>query len=188
MVAGPKVPVGVGNYPEYDEIKAKNGGKDLVMKDYRDMLLKVEVEYPKLFPEAGTQKVSTYINTLNKKDLVAYAEKVLEQKYANIDAENTRKQTLVNSLTPVLGNRIDRRNASTKYDVLLRAYKEEKRLEDISIAERQSQKSGKVQEAYRQYYELKAGGLTDRNQLRDLFQDYREQKVQEELRRSMFDY
>jgi hypothetical protein len=190
MVAGPKMAVSVGNYPEYDEIKAKNGGKELTMKDYRDILNQVGVEYPKLFLGAGTRKISTYINTFNKTDLIALSEKVLLQKYANIDAYNTRKETLVNSLTPILGNIVDRRNTSKKYDVLLRAYKEEKRLEDISIsiAERQSKKSGKMQEAYRQYYELKAGGLTDRNQLRDLFQDYREQKVQEDLRRSIFGY
>ncbi len=41
MVARPKVPVGVSTYPEYDAIKAKNGGKDLIMKDYREILNKV---------------------------------------------------------------------------------------------------------------------------------------------------
>ena len=81
-----------------------------------------------------------------------------------------------------------RRNASKKYDVLLTAYKEEKRLEDISIAERQSQKSGKIQEAYRKYYTWGAGGLQDREQMRNLFQSYRQQKAQAELISSMFDY
>jgi hypothetical protein len=32
MLAGPKMSVSVGNYPEYDEIKAKNGGKSLAVQ------------------------------------------------------------------------------------------------------------------------------------------------------------
>jgi len=89
MVAGPKVPIGVGNYPEYDAIKAKNGGKDLIMKDYRDILNEVAGDHPQLFPEAGTKKITTYINALNKTELVALSEKVLLQKY-NLD-DATRK-------------------------------------------------------------------------------------------------
>ncbi len=82
---------------------------------------------------------------------------------------------------------LERRNSTKKYDVLLRAYKEEKRLEDIN-AERKSRQSGKMQEAYRQYYEIKTGGLTDRNQLRDLFQSYRQQRNQQEaFRRGIFE-
>jgi hypothetical protein len=85
MVAGPKVAVGVGNYPEYNEIKAKNGGKDLTRADYRDILNQVAVDLPNLFTDellkSGNKKVSTYINTLLKEDLVQLSEKILKEKY-----------------------------------------------------------------------------------------------------------
>jgi hypothetical protein len=45
MVPGPKVPIGVGNYPEYDEIKTKNGGKPLISKDYKEILNQLAGEY-----------------------------------------------------------------------------------------------------------------------------------------------
>ena len=89
MVAGPKVAVGVGDFPEYDEIKAKNGGKDLVMKDYRDILLKVARDLPDLFtadlektktPLGKIQKVETFINSLLKPELIEYSKKILTQK------------------------------------------------------------------------------------------------------------
>jgi len=196
MLAGPKIAVSVGNYPEYEEMKRKYGRAELGLTQYKEILNKLATDLPDLFiedlkkaptPGGKLQKVQTYINNLKKPEAFALSEKVLMQKYADIDAETTRKETLVNSLTPILGNIIERRNSTKKYDVLLRAYKEEKRLEDIN-AERKSRQSGKMQEAYRQYYELKTGGLTDRNQLRDLFQSYRQQRNQQEaFRRAIFE-
>ncbi len=58
LVTGPKVPVGVHNYPEYDEIKAKNGGKDLTWSDYRDIMNQLPGDYPDFFAlqKAGNTK------------------------------------------------------------------------------------------------------------------------------------
>jgi hypothetical protein len=80
MVAGPKVPIGVGNYPEYDAIMAKNGGKPLISKDYKEILNQLAGEYPNLFPETRNLKITTYINSLNKPELDALSKKVLKLK------------------------------------------------------------------------------------------------------------
>ena len=103
MVAGPKLAVDVGNFPEYDEIKAKNGGKDLVMKDYRDILLKVARDLPDLFTEdlekaktplGKIQKVETFINSLNKTEIIDFSKKILKQKMG-LDQGATKLQEVV---------------------------------------------------------------------------------------------
>jgi hypothetical protein len=98
MVPGPKVPVGVGNYPEYDEIKAKNGGKPLISKDYKEILNQLAGEYPNFFAETGNKKITTYINSLNKTELIAFAEKVLKQKYEFIEQEQHSSATLIQNV------------------------------------------------------------------------------------------
>ena len=98
MVPGPKVPVGVGNYPEYNEIKAKNGGKPLISKDYKEILSQLAGDYPNLFTEPGSKKITTYINSLNKTELIAFAEKVLKQKYELIEQEQHSSATLIQNV------------------------------------------------------------------------------------------
>ena len=103
MVAGPKVPVGVSTYPEYDAIKAKNGGKDLIMKDYRDILNKVGTDLPQLFDDelqkSGNKKISTYINQLSKAEIVLLSEKILKEKYQFKDATTTLQEVFARSLS-----------------------------------------------------------------------------------------
>jgi len=103
MVAGPKVPVGVGSYPEYDAIKAKNGGKDLIMKDYRDILNKVGTDLPQLFSDelqkSGNKKISTYINQLSKAEIVLLSEKILKEKYQFKDATTKLQEVSLQSLS-----------------------------------------------------------------------------------------
>ena len=103
MVAGPKVPVGVSTYPEYDAIKAKNGGKDLIMKDYRDILNKVGTDLPQLFDDelqkSGNKKISTYINQLSKAEIVLLSEKILKEKYQFKDATTTLQEVSARSLS-----------------------------------------------------------------------------------------
>jgi hypothetical protein len=98
MVAGPKVPIDVGSFPEYDAIKAKNGGAELTVKDYREILKQVSIDLPNLFtedleksrtPTGKLQKVETYINNLLKGDIAKYSRKILIEKYKLDDA--TRK-------------------------------------------------------------------------------------------------
>jgi hypothetical protein len=96
MVSGPKMAVSVGNYPEYDAIMAKNGGKPLVIKDYREILNQVAEDYPHLFP--GIKKVSTYINSRSKPDLIELAEKVLKQKYEDINEQDQSANLIQNIL------------------------------------------------------------------------------------------
>jgi len=95
MVAGPKMAIDVGNFPEYDAIKAKNNGAELTMKDYRDILKQVATDFPNLFTKdlekaktatGKIQKVETYVNNLNKADLGAYSKKILIEKYKLNDA------------------------------------------------------------------------------------------------------
>ena len=103
MVAGPKVPVGVGSYPEYDAIKAKNGGKDLTMKDYREILNKVGTDLPQLFSDelqkSGNKKISTYINQLSKAEIVLLSEKILKEKYQFKDATTKLQEVSLQSLS-----------------------------------------------------------------------------------------
>jgi hypothetical protein len=103
MVAGPKVPVGVSTYPEYDAIKAKNGGKDLIMKDYRDILNKVGTDLPQLFDDelqkSGNKKISTYINQLSKAEIVLLSEKILKEKYQFKDATTTLQEVFAQSVS-----------------------------------------------------------------------------------------
>jgi hypothetical protein len=134
MVAGPKVPIGVGNYPEYDEAKAKTGNKVLTNKDYRDILNKVAEDYPQLFPEAGTKKVSTYINALIKTELIAYSEKVLQQKYAIIDQQRKSSATLIQNAVRGRDARAELRQL--KYQALANASASRQYQKEFSSASR----------------------------------------------------
>jgi hypothetical protein len=107
MVAGPKMAIGVGNFPEYNAIKAKNGGAELTMRDYREILKQVATDLPNLFTEdlekakTATGKIpksETYVNNLNKADLIAYSEKILIQKYKLDDATRKLQEVSVRSV------------------------------------------------------------------------------------------
>ena len=59
------------------------------MKDYRDILLKVARDLPDLFtadlektktPLGKIQKVETFINSLNKTEIIDFSKKILTQK------------------------------------------------------------------------------------------------------------
>jgi hypothetical protein len=128
MLAGPKMSVSVGNYPEYDEIKAKNGGKDLIMKDYRDMLIKVAQDYPHLFP--GTQKASTYINSRSKPELHALSEKILKEKYAYIDEQDQSANLIQNILRGHRGRGVVtgiQAERATAADIIIKTMREERK-------------------------------------------------------------
>jgi hypothetical protein len=128
MVTGPKMAVSVGNYPEYDEIKAKNGGKDLIMKDYRDMLIKVAQDYPHLFP--GTQKASTYINSRSKPELHALSEKILKEKYAYIDEQDQSANLIQNILRGHRGRGVVtgiQAERATAADIIIKTMREERK-------------------------------------------------------------
>ena len=90
------------SYPEYDAIKAKNGGKDLIMKDYRDILNKVGTDLPQLFDDelqkSGNKKISTYINQLSKTEIVLLSEKILKEKYQFKDATTTLQEVFARSV------------------------------------------------------------------------------------------
>jgi hypothetical protein len=107
MVAGPKVAVGVGDFSEYDTIKAKNGGRDLVMKDYRDFLLKVARVLPDLFTEdfektktplGKIQEVETFINSLLKPEFIEFSKKILTQKMPLDQGATTLQEVSVRSV------------------------------------------------------------------------------------------
>ena len=176
MVTGPKISVSVGNYPEYDEIKAKNGGKDLIMKDYRDILIKVAQDYPHLFP--GTQKASTYINSRSKPELHALSEKILKEKYAYIDEQNQSANLIQNILRGhrgrgvVTGIHAERATAADIVIKKMRGYHQQDKFRDIitrgtNVLQQRNQ---------------------DRSQMRNLFQDYRQQRNQQEaFRRAIFE-
>jgi len=128
MVTGPKISVSVGNYPEYDEIKAKNGGKDLIMKDYRDILMKVAQDYPHLFP--GTQKASTYINSRSKPELHALSEKILKEKYAYIDEQDQSANLIQNILRGHRGRGVVtgiQAERATAADIIIKTMREERK-------------------------------------------------------------
>ena len=90
------------SYPEYDAIKAKNGGKDLIMKDYREILNKVGTDLPQLFADelqkSGNKKISTYINQLSKAEIVLLSEKILKEKYQFKDATTTLQEVFARSV------------------------------------------------------------------------------------------
>lgn len=128
MVAGPKMSVSVGNYPEYDEIMAKNGGKPLTMKDYREVLIKVAEDYPHLFP--GTKKVSTYINSRSKPELVDLSEKILKQKYEYIDEQGQSANLIQNILRGHKGRGVVtgiQTERATATDIVIKALRGERK-------------------------------------------------------------
>jgi hypothetical protein len=138
MVAGPKMAVGVGSYPEYDAIKATNGGKDLTLKDYRDILYQVGAEYPNLFADelqkSGNKKVSTYVNILKKADIIDLSEKILKEKYAYINQQQQSSATLIQNAVRGRDARAEVRQL--KYQVLANAAASRQQQKEISSATR----------------------------------------------------
>ena len=128
MVSGPKMAVSVGNYPEYDAIMAKNGGKPLVIKDYREILKQVAEDYPHLFP--GIKKVSTYINSRSKPDLIELAEKVLKQKYEDINEQDQSANLIQNILRGHKGRGVVsgiQAERATATDIVIKALRGERK-------------------------------------------------------------
>ena len=128
MVSGPKMAVSVGNYPEYDAIMAKNGGKPLVIKDYREILNQVAEDYPHLFP--GIKKVSTYINSRSKPDLIELAEKVLKQKYEYINEQDQSANLIQNILRGHKGRGVVsgiQAERATATDIVIKALRGERK-------------------------------------------------------------
>jgi uncharacterized protein (DUF1778 family) len=140
MVPGPKVPIGVGSYPEYDAIMAKNGGKPLISKDYKEILYKLAEDQPKFFTEAGNKKITTYINSLNKTELVELSEKVLAKKYKYSEAssilQSASRRTTNTSIRNELGTIMDA-NRDSAADIVLKAtrkYAEQEKFRSIMEA------------------------------------------------------
>jgi hypothetical protein len=128
MVSGPKMAVSVGNYPEYDAIMAKNGGKPLVIKDYREILKQVAEDYPHLFP--GIKKVSTYINSRSKPDLIEFAEKVLKEKYEYINEQDQSANLIQNILRGHKGRGVVsgiQAERATATDIVIKALRGERK-------------------------------------------------------------
>ena len=147
MVAGPKMAIDVGNFPEYVAIKAKNGGAELTMKDYRDILKQVAIELPNLFIEdlqkaktttGKIQKVETYVNNLNKAELGAFSKKILIQKYKLDDA--TRKLQEVSGRSVLSRQYGDTKIATHELQNVMRRGIAANKYIDILNASRQQQK------------------------------------------------
>ena len=102
MVTG-KVPLPMGIYPEYEEVKAKNGNKPLVGKDYRAILEQIAVDFPKWFEEGlketNTKKISTYINKLTVLEQAGLTDKLLAKKYEFKDATTKLQEVSARSLS-----------------------------------------------------------------------------------------
>jgi hypothetical protein len=147
MVAGPKMAIDVGNFPEYDAIKAKNGGAELTMKDYRDILKQVATDFPNLFTKdlekaktatGKIQKVETYVNNLNKAELGAYSKKILIEKYKLDDA--TRKLQQVSGRSVLSRHYGDAKIATHELQDVMRRGIAANKYKDILTTSRQQQK------------------------------------------------
>ena len=156
MVAGPKMAIDVGNFPEYVAIKAKNGGAELTMKDYRDILKQVAIELPNLFIEdlqkaktttGKIQKVETYVNNLNKAELGAFSKKILIQKYKLDDA--TRKLQEVSGRSVLSRQYGDTKIATHELQNVMRRGIAANKYIDILNASRQQQKEKQISSATR---------------------------------------
>ena len=156
MVAGPKMAIDVGNFPEYVAIKAKNGGAELTMKDYRDILKQVAIELPNLFIEdlqkaktttGKIQKVETYVNNLNKAELGAFSKKILIEKYKLDDA--TRKLQEVSGRSVLSRQYGDTKIATHELQNVMRRGIAANKYIDILNASRQQQKEKQISSATR---------------------------------------